>query len=124
MTCCCLIGDGADRRNGAAFIGGRTVDQFAGDSGVLNWNKNALHLIGIGAPTQVAQRARIAPPSGTYTQATFGSGNFVVVTGAGMSVRQCQSVSWLLDWWHQSDLLDRYRWPECVLEHGFRRHGR
>lgn len=52
-------------------------------AGTLNWNKNATHLIGICAPTQVGQRARIAPPTGTYTQATFGSGNFINVTGAG-----------------------------------------
>lgn len=55
----------------------------AATTGVLNWNKNALHLIGVGAPTQIAQRARIAPPTGTYTAATFGSGNLVVVTGSG-----------------------------------------
>lgn len=52
-------------------------------TGTLNWTKNSTHLIGMCAPTSVSQRARIAPPTGTYTQATFGSGNFVVVTGAG-----------------------------------------
>ena len=52
-------------------------------AGTLVWSKNACHLIGMTAPTMVAQRARIAPPSGTYTQATFGSGNFVTVSAAG-----------------------------------------
>lgn len=55
----------------------------AATAGTLNWTKNATHLIGIAAPTSVGQRARIAPPTGTYTQATFGSGNFINVTGAG-----------------------------------------
>jgi hypothetical protein len=35
------------------------------------------------APTAVSQRARIAPPTGTYTMATFGSGNFVTVSASG-----------------------------------------
>jgi hypothetical protein len=52
-------------------------------AGTLVWNKNACHLIGMTAPTSVAQRARFAPPTGTYTQTTFGSGNFVTVSGQG-----------------------------------------
>lgn len=52
-------------------------------AGTLVWNKDATHLVGMGAPTQIAQRARIAPPTGTYTQATFGSGNFVTVSAQG-----------------------------------------
>lgn len=52
-------------------------------SGVLVWSKNATHLIGVAAPTGISTRARIAPPSGTYTQATFGSGNLVQVTAQG-----------------------------------------
>ena len=55
----------------------------AATSGTLNWNKNATHLIGMGAPTRVGQRARIAPPTGTYTAATFGADTFINVTGAG-----------------------------------------
>lgn len=78
-----LIGNGAS--SGSARLSkaaAQAVDSTA-TSGVLNWNKDALHLVGLGAPSRVAQRARIAPPTGTYTQATFGSGNFVVVTGNG-----------------------------------------
>lgn len=78
-----LIGDGsttATARLSTAIAA--TVDSTA-TTGTLTWSKNATHLIGITAPTAHAQRARIAPPTGTYTMATFGSGNFVVVTGAG-----------------------------------------
>lgn len=79
----CLIGDGAT--TGTARLSkalAQTIDSSA-TTGVLTWSKNATHLIGVTAPTAVAQRARIAPPSGTYTQATFGSGNFVVVSASG-----------------------------------------
>ena len=78
-----LMSDGATAGTARLSLAGAQSINSAATSGVLNWNKNALHLIGVGAPTQVAQRARIAPPSGTYTQTTFGSGNFVVVTGQG-----------------------------------------
>jgi len=50
--------------------------------GVLTWAKNGVHLIGVAAPSQNS-RARIAPPSGTYTAATFGSANFVTVSATG-----------------------------------------
>ena len=76
-------------RNGAASGTPRsstalaqTIDPTA-TTGTLNWNKNATHLIGMGAPTRVGQRARIAPPTGTYTAATFGADTFINVTGAG-----------------------------------------
>ncbi len=51
-------------------------------TGTLTWAKNALHLVGVSAGG-VNPRARIAPPIGTYTQATFASGNFIVVSGNG-----------------------------------------
>lgn len=78
-----LIGDGST--TGTARLStalAASVDSTA-TAGTLNWTKNATHLIGITAPAMIAQRARIAPPSGTYTQATFNSGNFVVVTASG-----------------------------------------
>jgi hypothetical protein len=43
----------------------------AAASGSLLWAKNACHIIGLTAPCQTFQRARLAPPSGTYTAATF-----------------------------------------------------
>jgi len=60
----------------------QTINSSA-TSGTLNWNKDATHLIGMTAPTRIGQRARIAPPTGTYTAATFGSNTFINVTGAG-----------------------------------------
>jgi len=80
---CVLLGNGA--ASGSARLStalAATIDSTA-TAGTLNWTKSACHLIGTGAPTMVAQRARIAPPSGTYTQATFGSGNFIVNSGSG-----------------------------------------
>ena len=80
---CVIVGNGAasgSQRLSKALA--QAVDSSA-TTGTLTWAKNACHLIGMTAPTATAQRARIAPPTGTYTQATFGSGNFVVVTGAG-----------------------------------------
>lgn len=80
---CVLIGDGST--TGTARLStalAASVDSSA-TTGTLTWSKNACHLIGVTAPTGVANRARIAPPSGTYTQATFGSGNFVVVSASG-----------------------------------------
>jgi len=55
----------------------------AATAGTLVWSKNACHIVGMCAPTMVSQRARIAPPSGTYTQATFGPGNLVTVSASG-----------------------------------------
>lgn len=80
---CVLIGDGST--TGTARLStalAQSVDSTA-TTGTLTWSKNACHLIGVTAPTGAASRARIAPPSGTYTQTTFGSGNFVVVSAAG-----------------------------------------
>jgi len=80
---CVLIGNGA--ASGTARLSkalAQTIDSSA-TTGTLAWTKSACHLIGVTAPTKVAQRARIAPPSGTYTQSTFGSGNFVTVSGQG-----------------------------------------
>lgn len=78
-----LIGDGST--TGTARLStalAQTINSSA-TTGTLTWSKAATHLLGVTAPTGVAARARIAPPSGTYTQATFGSGNFVSVTAQG-----------------------------------------
>lgn len=50
--------------------------------GTLVLSKDAVHIVGMGAPTPNS-RARFAPPTGTYTMATFGSGNFVTMSGSG-----------------------------------------
>jgi len=65
--------------------------QAAASSGTLVWSKNACHLIGICSPVQVSPRARIAPPTGTYTAATFGSNNLVTVTGNGCMFANIQA---------------------------------
>lgn len=80
---CVLIGNGGTSGTARLSTALAQTINSAATTGTLNWTKNACHLIGETAPTMNFQRARIAPPSGTYTQATFGSGNFVVVTGVG-----------------------------------------
>ena len=80
---CVLVGDGST--TGTARLStalAQSVDSSV-TAGTLVWSKNACHLIGMTAPTMVAQRARIAPPSGTYTVTTFGSANFVTVSASG-----------------------------------------
>lgn len=80
---CLLIGDGSATGTARLSTALAASVTSSATTGTLTWSKNACHLIGVTAPTQVAQRARIAPPSGTYTQSTFGSGNFVVVSASG-----------------------------------------
>ena len=53
-------------------------------TGTLTWANNATHLIGMASPIGMNCRARFAPPTGTYTAATFGnSGNMFNVTAQG-----------------------------------------
>lgn len=78
-----LVGNGQSSGSARLSLANAQVWTPAATAGTLNWTKNAVHLVGMAAPTLTAQRARIAPPTGVYTQATFGSGNFVVVTGSG-----------------------------------------
>ena len=78
-----LIGDGSTAATARLSKAAAQAINPAATVGTLIWNKAATHLLGITAPTQIAQRARLAPPTGTYTQATFGSGNFVTVSAQG-----------------------------------------
>ena len=78
-----LIGNGASSGSARLSLANAQVTTPAATTGTLTWSKSATHLIGIAAPTSISQRARIAPPSSTYTQSTFGSGNFIVVSGQG-----------------------------------------
>lgn len=80
---CYLVGNGAASGSARLSLANAQAVDSSATAGTLNWTKSACHLIGICAPTAIAQRARIAPPSGTYTVTTFGSANFVVVTGSG-----------------------------------------
>ena len=80
---CNVIGDGA--ATGTVRLSkalAQEVDSTA-TTGVLAWTKDACHIVGECSPTMVGQRARIAPPTGTYTAATFGSANFITVSGNG-----------------------------------------
>lgn len=79
---CFLIGNGNSSGSARLSTAGAQVIDSTVTAGTLVWSKSACHLIGVGAPS-VNSRARIAPPTGTYTQATFGSGNFVTVSGQG-----------------------------------------
>ena len=89
---CVLIGDGATtgtaRLSLALAVSADPTAAVTPTAGTLVWSKNACHLIGVTAPTMVAQRARIAPPSGTYTVTTFGSATLISVTASG-----CHSVT-------------------------------
>lgn len=80
---CLLIGDGST--TGTARLSTALAQTItpAATAGTLVWSKNACHLIGETAPTGIAARARIAPPSGVYTVTTFGSANFITVSAAG-----------------------------------------
>ena len=55
-------------------------------AGTLVLSKNAVHIVGMAAPT-ADSRSRFAPPTGTYTMATFGSGNFVTMSGSGCIIQ-------------------------------------
>ena len=71
----------ASSSNGTARLSlaaAQAVDPTA-TTGTLTWAKSSCHLIGVSSGGYNS-RARIAPPTGIYTQATFNSGNFVVVT--------------------------------------------
>lgn len=77
-----LIGNGASSGTARLSLAlAQTIDSTA-TTGKLTWAKNACHLIGVTAPS-ANPRARIAPPTGTYTAATFNSANFVEVSGTG-----------------------------------------
>lgn len=80
---CVLIGNGGS--SGTARLSKALAQTItpAATAGTLAWTKNACHLIGETAPTMVSQRARIAPPTGTYTVTTFGSANFITVSAQG-----------------------------------------
>lgn len=80
---CYLIGNGAASGTARLSLANAVSVDSTATTGTLLWTKSAAHLIGICSPTGVAQRARLAPPTGTYTQATFNSGNFVTVSGSG-----------------------------------------
>jgi len=78
-----LVGNGQSSGTARLSLANAQAIDSTATTGTLTWSKNATHLVGVCAPTQVGQRARIAPPTGTYTASTFGANVFVNVTGAG-----------------------------------------
>ena len=80
---CVLIGDGSTTATARLSLANAVSVDSAATTGTLTWSKNACHLVGLTAPTRNWQRARIAPPSGTYTQSTFNSGTFIEITADG-----------------------------------------
>lgn len=79
-----LMGDGSTTGTARLSVANAVTVDSTATTGTITWAKNALHLIGMAAPTGINTRARIAPPTGTYTAATFGnSGNMFNVTASG-----------------------------------------
>jgi len=78
-----IVGDGTTTGTARMSTALAAANDATATTGTVTWAKNALHMIGQASPT-VNSRARFAPPTGTYTAATFGnSGNMFNVTGAG-----------------------------------------
>ena len=78
-----IVGDGSTTATARLSKALAQAYDSTATTGKLIWSKNATHLIGMTAPTAYSKRARIAPPSGTYTVTTFGSADMVSVTAAG-----------------------------------------
>ena len=78
-----LVGDGSTTGTARmSTVLAQTIDSTA-TTGTVTWSKNACHLIGMTSSSMYG-RARFAPPTGTYTAATFGnSGNMFTVSGSG-----------------------------------------
>jgi hypothetical protein len=77
-----LIGNGAASGTARLSLANAQAVDSTATTGTLTWSKSACHLIGVAAPGTNA-RARIATPTGTYTEATFNSLIMMNVTGAG-----------------------------------------
>jgi hypothetical protein len=76
---CVVVGSGSTAATQRLSLANALAANSAATSGSLIWAKNACHLIGMTAPTFNA-RARFAPPTGTYTAATFLNGQAVATT--------------------------------------------
>ncbi len=77
-----VVDDGSTTGTQRLSLANAQVADPSATTGTLTWAKNNTHLIGMGAGVQNA-RARFAPPTGTYTVTTFGSGDLIVVSAAG-----------------------------------------
>jgi hypothetical protein len=78
-----IVGSGSTAGTQRMSVANAAATDSTATTGTITWAKNACHMIGMTAPT-VNGRARFAPPTGTYTAATFGnSGNMFNVTAQG-----------------------------------------
>jgi hypothetical protein len=86
-TTVAIIGDGSTAATARLSLALSAANTAAGGTvattGTLTWGKRATHLVGVCAPTSIAQRARIAPPTTGTRAVVFNSGNFVSVTTQG-----------------------------------------
>jgi hypothetical protein len=77
-----LVGDGGTTATARLSLANAVAVDSAATTGTLTWSKSATHLIGITAPS-TNRRARLATPTGTYTQATFNALPLITVSGSG-----------------------------------------
>lgn len=77
-----IVGDGGSTGSQRLSLANAVAVDSTATAGTLVLNKDAVHIVGMSSPSPNS-RARFAPPTGTYTMATFGSGNFVTMSGSG-----------------------------------------
>lgn len=81
-----LIGTGALAGSAVLTLALAQAIDSTVTAGTLVWSKNACHLIGVASPSNNS-RAKITTvydrDGTTYAASTFGSGNFITVSGAG-----------------------------------------
>jgi hypothetical protein len=76
---CVIVGSGSTTGTQRLSFANALAANTAATSGSLIWAKDACHLIGMAGPT-FNTRARLAPPSSSYTAATFLNGQAVATT--------------------------------------------
>ena len=77
-----VVGDGSNTGTQRLSLANAVAVDSTVTAGTLVLSKNATHIVGMSSASPNS-RARFAPPTGTYTMATFGSGNFVTMAGSG-----------------------------------------
>lgn len=77
-----LMADGGTTATARLSLANAVAVDPDATTGKLTWSKNACHLVGI-CPPAYNRRARIAPPTGIYTQETFNSGDFFEASASG-----------------------------------------
>ena len=80
-----IVGNGGSTGSQRLSLANAVAVDSTATAGTLVLNKDAVHIVGMAAATPDS-RARFAPPTGTYTMATFGSGNFVTMSGSGCTI--------------------------------------